>query len=205
MKRTVRKILESSQSSPGDYEDTVTGRELESRNGQKATESDSTAQSSEKGGNSLPELQEALGIVDHELILKLLSQIGGATPIEGPKAAVDWSYVATAFRGIGSKGELEGLMAAQIVATHNLGMEFLRRVARQEQSNAGIDLNLNRGMKVLRMFATLLERLDHHRGKGGQKMVVEHVHIYKGGQAIVGTVSHDKSTSGSRKPDEEQD
>ena len=120
---------------------------------------------------------------DPELILKLLSQTGCATPIEGPDEPVNWNYVATALRGIGSKGELEGLVAAQMVAPHGQAMEFLRRSVRQEQSNAGIDLNLNRAMKLLRMFATQLERLDHHRGKGGQKMVVEHVHIYKGGQA----------------------
>jgi hypothetical protein len=98
------------------------------------------------------------------------------------------NYVATALRGIGSKGELEGLVAAQMVATHSQAMEFLRRTVREEQSNAGIDLNLNRAMKLMRMFATQLESLDQHKGKGGQKMVVEHVHIYKGGQAIVGTV-----------------
>ena len=83
-------------------------------------------------------------------------------------------------------------------------MGFLQRSIRREQSNAGIDLNLNRGLKVLRMFATILERLDHHKGKGGQKMVVEHVHIYKGGQAIVGSVKVGKSKV-PRRSDEEQD
>jgi hypothetical protein len=35
---------------------------------------------------------------------------------------------------------------------------------------------------------TLLEALNRHRGKGQQKMTVEHVHVHSGGQAIVGTV-----------------
>jgi hypothetical protein len=135
-----------------------------------------------KGGNPLPELQESLRIADPTLVLKLLTQTGIATPIEGPDQPVDWNYVAAALRGIGSKGELEGLVAAQMVATHSQGMEFLRRSARQEQSNAGIDLNLNRAMKLLRMFATQLERL----GKRRQKMVVEHVHIDKGGHPSLG-------------------
>src|SRR6266481_924569 len=48
--------------------------------------------------------------------------------------------------------------------------------------------NLNHAGKLSRTFATLLEALNRHRGKGQQNVVVEHVHVYKGGQAIVGNV-----------------
>jgi hypothetical protein len=34
----------------------------------------------------------------------------------------------------------------------------------------------------------LLEALNRHRGKGQQKVTVEHVHVNAGGQAVVGTV-----------------
>jgi hypothetical protein len=34
----------------------------------------------------------------------------------------------------------------------------------------------------------LLEALNRHRGKGQQKVTVEHVHVHEGGQAIVGNV-----------------
>ena len=33
-----------------------------------------------------------------------------------------------------------------------------------------------------------VEALKRYRGKGEQKMTVEHVHVYQGGQAIVGAV-----------------
>ncbi|MBO0332611.1 hypothetical protein J0X12_03235 [Sneathiella sp. CAU 1612] len=33
-----------------------------------------------------------------------------------------------------------------------------------------------------------MEALNKHRGKGQQKMTVEHVHVNEGGQAIIGTV-----------------
>jgi hypothetical protein len=33
-----------------------------------------------------------------------------------------------------------------------------------------------------------VEALNRHRGKGQQKVTVEHVHVHKGGQAIVGAV-----------------
>jgi hypothetical protein len=37
-------------------------------------------------------------------------------------------------------------------------------------------------------YSTLVETLNRHRGKGQQKMTIEHVHVYEGGQAIVGNV-----------------
>jgi hypothetical protein len=42
--------------------------------------------------------------------------------------------------------------------------------------------------KLSRTHATLLEALNRHRGKGQQRVTVEHVHVYEGGQAIVGHV-----------------
>jgi len=48
--------------------------------------------------------------------------------------------------------------------------------------------NLNSANKLSRTYSTLVEALNRHRGKGQQKMTVEHVHVYEGGQAIVGNV-----------------
>ena len=39
-----------------------------------------------------------------------------------------------------------------------------------------------------RTFVELLAALDRRRGTGGQQVRVEHVHIHRGGQAIVGNV-----------------
>ena len=38
------------------------------------------------------------------------------------------------------------------------------------------------------LYARQLETLNKHRGKGQQKVTVEHVHVAEGGQAIVGNV-----------------
>ena len=48
--------------------------------------------------------------------------------------------------------------------------------------------NLSQANKLSRTYAVLLETLDKHRGKGQQKVTVEHVHVHEGGQAIVGNV-----------------
>jgi hypothetical protein len=51
------------------------------------------------------------------------------------------------------------------------------------------DSNGNLAVKLLRTFAAQTEALQRYRGKGQQKVTVEHVHVHTGGQAIVGSVS----------------
>lgn len=92
-------------------------------------------------------------------------------------------------RGIAPRDELEGMMAAQLIAAHNAAMECYRRGMIREQTFEGRRENLNQANKLSRTFATLLEALHRHRGKAHQKVVVEHVHVHSGGQAIVGAVS----------------
>ena len=85
--------------------------------------------------------------------------------------------------------ELESMLAAQIIACHNAAMECYRRAMHGEQTFAGRSENLSQANKLSRSFSTLLEALNRHRGKGQQKVTVEHIHVNKGGQAIVGNVS----------------
>ena len=42
--------------------------------------------------------------------------------------------------------------------------------------------------KLLRVFREQLQALQRYRGKGQQKVTVEHVHVHAGGQAIGGCV-----------------
>jgi hypothetical protein len=80
------------------------------------------------------------------------------------------------------------MMAAQLIASHNAAMECYRRAMIGEQTFEGRRENLAQANKLSRTFATLLEALNRHRGKGQQKVTVEHVHVHEGGQAIVGCV-----------------
>src|SRR6476646_4827609 len=57
-----------------------------------------------------------------------------------------------------------------------------------EQTLEGRRENLNQANKLSRTYATLIEALNRHRGKGQQKVTVEHVDVHAGGQAVVGVV-----------------
>ena len=90
--------------------------------------------------------------------------------------------------GIGPRDELEGMIAAQLLAAHNAAMECYRRAMIGEQTPEGRREALNQANKLSRTSVTLLEALNRHRGKGQQKVTVEHVHVHAGGQAVVGMV-----------------
>ncbi len=90
--------------------------------------------------------------------------------------------------GIAPKDELEGMMAAQLIAAHSAAMECYRRAMLGEQSFEARRENLSQANKLSRTYAALLDALNRHRGKGQQKVTVEHVHVHAGGQAVVGMV-----------------
>ncbi|MFM8747336.1 MAG: hypothetical protein ACKOED_11825 [Aestuariivirga sp.] len=99
------------------------------------------------------------------------------------------SATVAALMGIAPKDELEGMMAAQLVAAHNAAMECYRRAMIGEQTVEGRRENLAQANKLSRTYAALVEALNRHRGKGQQKVTVEHVHVHAGGQAVVGMVT----------------
>src|SRR5215213_10755978 len=90
--------------------------------------------------------------------------------------------------GIAPKDELEGMLGAQLIAAHSAAMECYRRAMIPEQPFEGWREALTQANKLSRTYAALLEALNRHRGKGHQKVTVEHVHVHQGGQAIVGAV-----------------
>jgi hypothetical protein len=99
-----------------------------------------------------------------------------------------YSATVAALIGIAPKDEIEGMIAAQLLAAHNAGMECYRRAMIGDQTFEGRRENLSQANKLSRSYAVLLDALNRHRGKGQQKVTVEHVHVHAGGQAVVGNV-----------------
>jgi hypothetical protein len=106
------------------------------------------------------------------------------------KEARDRQYAAAVagLIGIAPKDEIEGMIAAQLIAAHNAAMECYRRAMLGQQTFEGHRENLTQANKLSRTYAVLLDALNRHRGKGQQKVTVEHVHVHAGAQAVVGSV-----------------
>lgn len=93
-----------------------------------------------------------------------------------------------AVAGIEPQNEAEAMLAAQMVGTHSVAMDMLSR-AKQATSTDHLERYGTLATKLLRTYTAQLEALAKVRRGGAQKVVVEHVHVHAGGQAIVGNVN----------------
>ena len=101
-----------------------------------------------------------------------------------------------ALHGIHPRDELEGRLAAQMVGAHNLAMTFMCRAVIKDQTLDVVNHNVHRATMLMRTFVSQMEALNRYRGRGEQKVVVRHVHVHEGGQAIVGSVTQTKRAEG---------
>jgi hypothetical protein len=93
--------------------------------------------------------------------------------------------------GIEPKDSVEGMLAVQMVGTHNLAMNFLELSQDYRQPIKELNEHINRAAKFLRLYTAQLETLGKYRNRGKQKITVEHVHVNAGGQAVVGIVERE--------------
>jgi hypothetical protein len=95
------------------------------------------------------------------------------------------------------------MLAVQAIGVHNAAVEFIRRGQLPNQPFEGVDANINRAVRLMRLYTDQLGAMAKLKGTAGQqKMTVEHVHVHAGGQAIVGPVAGGKGTqegAGSKK------
>jgi len=91
-------------------------------------------------------------------------------------------------QGIGPKDTIESLLAAQMVATHNMAMAFSKRAMLVDQTPQGVDANINRVTKLMRTYVAQVEALRKYRTGGKQTIQVQYVNVNEGGQAVVGNI-----------------
>lgn len=137
-----------------------------------------------------PDFELATGSPDGNVHFVLLTDLFELvrTASDRKKQEKNYKTVVALLKGIKPRGEVEGMLAVQMVATHTTVMECLGRAAQPNQTLEGRDLNLRHAEKLLGLYARQVEVLDKHRGKGQQKMTVKHITVNQGGQAMVGNV-----------------
>lgn len=141
-------------------------------------------------------MSEALGTVDFDMQIHLLDQVvrtfTGVVSTDGADneaSAAAANKAMAILNGIQPQDELEGMLATQIIAVHNMAMRTMSLAMLKGQTFEGKKSNVNYATKMLRTFMAQMEALKKYRTGGQQKMIVEHVHVNEGGQAIVGTVN----------------
>ena len=100
----------------------------------------------------------------------------------------DHEQIANAFHGamlgMDPKDIIESQLCSRLLVLHSKAMYFIKEAACAEYEKV-IDSNINRATKLMRLHNETLEALNRHRRKGEQKVTVQHVHVNKGGQAVV--------------------
>lgn len=92
-----------------------------------------------------------------------------------------------AYQAIAPRDAVEGMLANQLIAAYEAAMERYRQAAHSPTFEM-TEVNVNLAAKLSKTVIALMEALNKHRNQGHQKVVVEHVHVHSGGQAIVGNV-----------------
>ncbi|TXN07000.1 hypothetical protein FV222_03590 [Methylobacterium sp. WL103] len=90
--------------------------------------------------------------------------------------------------GIRPENETEAMLAVQMYGTHETAMQLLVK-AKSAQNPHVVQEAGNLAIKLMRTYTAQIEALSKLRRGGEQKVRVEHVHVYEGGQAVVGDVT----------------
>lgn len=81
-----------------------------------------------------------------------------------------------------------GMLVSQIIAIHFQSMSYLASSSSNKLSPEIKEMHVNRAVKLGRLFNEKLEALQRYLRKGEQRVLVQHVNVEQGGQAIVGNV-----------------
>ncbi len=134
-------------------------------------------------------LMGAVGTTSGAFLTGLLSQLGNAAAKGQQVSEDELNFMLSVIKDIEPEDQIEAMLAAQMATVHMATMKFACRLNQvdtiDQQDSAERAFN-----KLARTFTTQVEALKRYRTGGEQRMVVEHVTVNEGGQAIVGSVSH---------------
>ncbi len=131
--------------------------------------------------------------------LQLAHQLYNVSRQTGTDNVESYNFAIAMVNEFKPQDAVEALLINQMVSIHLLMMESAKRAAIEHQPYEGQVLYLREVNKLSRTFAAQVAALDKHRGKGQQKMTVEHVHVNEGGQAIIGNVDSGANNKNSEK------
>jgi hypothetical protein len=151
-------------------------------------------------------LADTFGTRSLEFVRAMLNGLGNATADHsldydfspGRSNQVAMNAALAVISGVQPKDEIEAMLAAHMAVTN---IALLELVARTRGSIANhkyeggdgikrLDGLGNLTNKFMRTYIKQVEGLTRKRRKGEQNIRVKHVHVYAGGEAIVGNVSH---------------
>jgi hypothetical protein len=148
-------------------------------------------------------MMQAIGTTDPDFYDGLMGHLVNASRARHALSQSGTNFMLSVVKGIEPHDQVEAMLAAQMAAVHVASMTFARRLAHADnipqQDSAERAFN-----KLARTFAAQVSALKEYRSKGEQRMVVQHVNVGDGGQAIVGNVGAPVPGGGASEKTKEQ-
>lgn len=131
------------------------------------------------------------GIDNHVAMATLVGHAMNTVPDSAHLGADKLAITATEVLGnIAPANALEGMLATQLLIAHNAAAELLRRGLLPDQDIRVSESRIASAGRLMRQFGEHVETLQRLRGKTTkQTVIVEHVHVGAGGQAVVGAIA----------------
>jgi hypothetical protein len=148
------------------------------------------------GAPTLEAVKRALGVRNNSAVVAFVSTLMAASPFLADDEMA--ANVALAILDqVRPRDPLEGMAVMQMIAAYFLAMDATGRAFKAVTPPAR-DMAITQSTKCSRTYAALLEALVRYRAKGGtkQRVIVKHVHVNDGGQAIVGAVGRTSRARG---------
>ena len=141
-----------------------------------------------------PHLCKMTGTRSHDVAERIICQLANAQVWLRPEDKVDHLVKATALIGeMAPQNVTESMLAVQMIATNDAALKFVRCATLEGQTFEGVDANVLRATRLMRLFLQQTDAMQKLKGKAGQQtLTVEQVNVHQGGQAIVGSVSTSK-------------
>lgn len=134
-------------------------------------------------------LMSELGTVDADFVDAVVLQLAKLSGTGSDPGQKSLNHGLAMLKGIRPSDELESMLALQMVAVHNMAMKHARMLNEVETIPA-FDIQERSVNKLMRTFTMQMEALKRHRTGGKQKVEVRHIHVSRGGQAIVADVTY---------------
>lgn len=165
----------------------------------KATGDNTVVNKEENPDKCYAQMLETTGSPDGDFSKTILIQ-ASSTLTMGEDNEEKANFIAALMHGLRPRDELEGVLISQMAGSHNLIMAYMRRAMIPDQYLEAANDYTDRAYKLMNIFLKQIETLEKYRGKTTQqKVIVEHVHIHEGGQAVVGHIESKPRGEGDEK------
>jgi len=118
---------------------------------------------------------------------RLVEQVALCQPLPGDEDARTYRVAATmdALKEMAPRNAMEGMLAGQMVAAHNVSLALMGQVFREGQPVKTIEAFLRQGTRAMALFTRQMELMARQRGRQRQSLRIEHERVGEDGRVSV--------------------